>query len=221
MILQWYAPQTVQISVLIIEQTINIFVVSGRVSITGTDETAHPGGAGKTIRWWGDNFFLVLVLPAALSGMFDSSGLIWDNDDRVVADLSRCSFSVQPKWLTSWLSSSQPTWRVQRAAQDHQALQVRTAVLDALDPLESLVCPGRVEEKDPGDPWALKVGPIPVLLVLCKSFCSFPFTKVLLSTFSIRNWCTTYYWVLDSYWVQAILDFNLNINLSNFMSSME
>lgn len=28
-----------------------IAVVSGRVSVTGADEAAHPGGAGKTVRW--------------------------------------------------------------------------------------------------------------------------------------------------------------------------
>lgn len=31
------------------------------------------------------------------------------------------------------------------------------AALDALGPLENLGCPDRMEEKDPGDPWALRV----------------------------------------------------------------
>lgn len=29
----------------------NTAVVSGRVSVTGADETAHPGGTGQTVRW--------------------------------------------------------------------------------------------------------------------------------------------------------------------------
>lgn len=49
--LQHYARQMVYIWYLIIELIINTLVVSGRVSITGADETAHPGGAGQTIRW--------------------------------------------------------------------------------------------------------------------------------------------------------------------------
>lgn len=48
---RYYTQQMVYIWPLIIELIINIIVVSGRVSITGADETAHPGGAGKTIRW--------------------------------------------------------------------------------------------------------------------------------------------------------------------------
>lgn len=36
--------------VLIFELTIIIALVSGGVGITGGDETAHPGGAGQTVR---------------------------------------------------------------------------------------------------------------------------------------------------------------------------
>lgn len=37
---------------------ISISASPGRVSFTGTDEAAHPGGAGKTAGWWG-----VLLVP--------------------------------------------------------------------------------------------------------------------------------------------------------------
>lgn len=49
--LQHYAQQMVYIWALIIKLIMNTAVVSGRVSITGADETAHPGGAHQTIRW--------------------------------------------------------------------------------------------------------------------------------------------------------------------------
>lgn len=49
-------------------------------------------------------------------------------------------------------------WRARRVDQDLQAPPVKTAAPDEPDYPESLVFPDKTEEKDPGDPWALKVG---------------------------------------------------------------
>lgn len=49
--LLYYAQQMVYIWPFITELIIVMAVVSGRVSITGADETAYPRGAGKTVRW--------------------------------------------------------------------------------------------------------------------------------------------------------------------------
>ena len=50
-----------------------------------------------------------------------------------------------------------PCKEVLSAVLDLRALQVKMATLADLDPLASLACLDRMEEKDPEDPWALKV----------------------------------------------------------------
>lgn len=51
-------------------------------------------------------FVFCLKLPVELSEKFDSFGLIWEVGSYM--SFKQLSFSVQPKWLTSWLSSNQP-----------------------------------------------------------------------------------------------------------------
>lgn len=92
-------------------------------------------------------------------------------------------YFFQPKWLTSWRRCNQPMWRVQRAVQDLQDLQVKTAVLDDLAPLESLVCLEWMEGKDLGVPWALKVG-----LAAPVTLCSFPFGPFIVYVVASNCW---------------------------------
>lgn len=64
---------------------------------------------------------------------------------------------MMPNWPTSWLRCSPLTSRPQQAVLDLRVRLVKTVVLEDQAPLESPVCLDRMVEKDPEDPWALKV----------------------------------------------------------------